>query len=159
MMIKRFSLAIVTTLLVSLLPGCGCSTKKEEAVKKQGLFVVNVLDKAMYDDCHIKGSIQIPLEEVERFAASLDPEKAEVVVYCSNYMCTSSEYAVKKFLALGFKHVWAYEGGMAEWYQLGLPVEGPAQQPYLSKKVEKPADEAHTIPVITAQELAAKLEK
>jgi rhodanese-related sulfurtransferase len=157
MMIQRFSLLMMVTFFASLLPGCGCSTKKEELQKKQGIFVLNVLDKAMYDDCHIKGSVQVPLEEVERFAASLDPEKAEIVVYCSNYMCTSSEYAVKKLKALGFQHVWAYEGGMAEWYQLGLPIEGSAQQPYLTKKVEKPTNEEQSIPVITAQELATKL--
>lgn len=148
---------IFSMIVVGLLPGCGCS-QKAAAQKKQGLFVINVLDKATYDDAHIKGSVHVPFDDVAVFAADLDADNAEIVVYCSNYMCTSSDYVAKRLQALGFKKVWAYEGGMAEWYQLGLPVEGPAKLEYLSKKIEKPAEqESSTVQQITADELAHKL--
>ncbi len=115
------------------------------------------MDKQSYDDCHIKGSISVELNDLATFADGLDKDKAEVVVYCSNYMCSASEFVCKKLEAMGFKHVWAYEGGMAEWYQLGLPVEGPAKSSYLTKKIEKPAIEHQDIKVITASELEQKM--
>lgn len=127
--------------------------------KKTGLVVINVLDKQWYDDCHIKGSINVPLEAIETYAQQLDPEASEIVLYCSNYFCTSSGYACKLLKNKGFKHVWAYEGGTAEWYQLGFPVEGPCEQEYLKKKIEQSqeADVSSECDTITAQALLAKL--
>jgi rhodanese-related sulfurtransferase len=127
-------------------------------IKEQRDFVViNVLDKSLYDDCHIKGSIHVPFNEIDYYASLLD-KSIEVVVYCSNYMCASSNYAAKKLRELGFTKVLVYEGGMAEWYQKGLPVEGPGTQIYLKNKVNKVPDELKSdIAVITAESLAQKL--
>ena len=53
--------------------------------------------------------------------------------------------AAQKLKEMGFENVWAYEGGTAEWYQMGLkaegkyPVEGTCQASYLSAANEKPA--------------------
>lgn len=150
--LKTFALG---ALFLAFLPGC-FSEKSAESLKT-GLFVVNVLDKKHYDDCHIAGSIQVSVDQLESFAKSLDKEQSEVVFYCSNYMCTTSGYAAKKFMDLGFKHVAAYEGGTAEWYQRGLPTEGPAQESYLKMKINKPAQEDEAIPLIEAEMLAEKM--
>ena len=71
----------------------------------------------------LQGSINVPFEEVETFAKDLDRD-AEMVVYCANYMCTASGAAAQKLKEMGFENVWAYEGGTAEWYQMGLKAEG-----------------------------------
>ena len=146
-------------LIVALLPGCIWDTQKEtpQPALREGLIVADVNSKKMYDDCHIKGADHVPVDQLEAFAATLDKEKADVVFYCSNYMCAASGAAAQKFMKLGFKSVAAYEGGIAEWHQKGLPTEGPAQEPYLSVVMNKPAREDHTVPVIEAEELVVKM--
>lgn len=138
---------------ILLLPGCW-----QSAQKKDGLVVVNVLDKELYDDCHIKDSINIPFEIIEEQAAAVINKNAEIVVYCSNYQCSTSEYAARKLSDQGFTNVSVYEGGTAEWFQEGLPVEGPHRQSYLVKPSRQlPYEKNGVIPVITVGDLAHKM--
>lgn len=140
---------------LSILPGCGDKVK-EQPVKKTGLVVINVLDEDTYSDCHIAGSINVPFESLETCFDAIDKE-AEVVVYCSNPMCSSSEYAAIQFQKAGFAHVSVYEGGTAEWYQKGLPVEGPSTSDYLRQQVQSIACDAHACMMVTAEQLAQKM--
>jgi rhodanese-related sulfurtransferase len=123
---------------------------------KPSLIILNVLDKEEYDDCHIKGSMHVNFEHVEEFAQKLD-KNSTIVVYCTNYMCTSSDYVAKKLREKGFDKVFVYAGGMAEWHQKQLPVVGQCKAAYLQKVVapSKPIDEEH----ITAEQLLALIEK
>jgi rhodanese-related sulfurtransferase len=133
------------------LPGCG------QEVKQRGLVVVNVLDKELFDDCHIAGSINIPLDELDQKMDSIARD-ADLVFYCSNYQCTGSGYAAAKFREKGFENVRVYEGGMAEWYQAGLPIEGDHLKAYLSKPSPKFTDEEESsLPIITMEQLAKKM--
>ena len=154
--IQFYSLII----MLAMLPGCFWETKKETVqpvALKEGLVVVDVNSKEMYDDCHIKGAQHVAFADLDAFAQTLDKEKTDVVFYCSNYMCTASGVATQKFMKLGFKSVAAYEGGIAEWHQKGLPIEGAAQGSYLTKVMNKPAHEEQTVPMIEAEELAVKM--
>jgi rhodanese-related sulfurtransferase len=121
--------------------------------------VLNVLDKALYDDCHIPGSVHVPFTDVENYVRGMDKNQ-EIIVYCSNYACTTSHYVAEKLYRSGFANVLVYEGGIAEWWQHGLPTEGLGLQSYLTKHVE-PAEEqmgsGSTIKTITMDELARKL--
>ena len=126
------------------------------------LVVINVLDPEFYSDCHIVGSINIPFDQVEQRAATLNKD-AEVVVYCSNYRCTASAHAARILQQQGFKRVYAYEAGMAEWYQQKLPVAGPCKQAYLTMEnkmlaVESAGGENTDVKVISTQELKQKLD-
>ncbi len=134
-----------------LLPGCGGESKQS------GLVVVNVLDKVLYEDCHITGSINIELDCLEKEFSTIEKD-AEIVLYCSNFQCSTSEYVAKQLRKQGFEHVSVYEGGTAEWYQAGLPVEGPHEQAYLSKPLRHIDDgEQSDISVIAMHELAQKM--
>jgi len=85
--------------------------------------VVNVLAPQAYEKIHIKGSISIPRYELEQGRwEELDSTK-EVVAYCSSYDCQASREAANLLEAKGF-NVSAYEGGMKEWAEAGLPTEG-----------------------------------
>ncbi len=140
--------------LLPLLPGCWEGQKQE---KKSGLVVVNVLDEELYSDCHIQGSVNIPIEKVDELADTIDKD-AQIVIYCSNYQCTSSEYGAKKLRAKGFSNVCVYEAGIAEWYQQGLPVEGEQKKAYLKKSCRQLSHgESSEIPVISTRELAQKM--
>ena len=161
MEIKRFfqghSLSVLSILFLVFLPACWPFTKKQEAVEKQkGLVVINVLSKKMYDDCHIVGSISVPFEQVEQYVQDTIDKDAEIVFYCSNYMCSASGFSRKKLMDLGFKNVLVYEGGTAEWAQLGYPVTGPCKLSYLKKKMEIP--DGLEPGVIIAQDLKKKME-
>lgn len=141
-----------TCMLLLLLPACF------PGGKKSGLYVINVLDKEHHTDCHIKDSVNVELDALENFVKDLDKDTAELVIYCSNYMCTASGFAAQQLKEMGFKHVWAYEAGMAEWYQKGLPVEGPCKKGYLEKIIEKPGlDQKEDIGIISTDELARKM--
>ncbi len=135
-----------------------CMVHRQQAQAENAkVLVVNVLDKDDYVDAHIKGSIHVPFEELEKAAAQWNKE-VPVILYCSNYMCTASGEGAKLLSKLGFKDVRAYEGGMAEWYQLSkkdpsFVLEGPAKAEYLEIVIEKPAGEKEEIQIIDAQEL------
>jgi len=161
MMLKKI---IVPSLLLSIvltLPACWWKKKEVPESAAQNLYVLNVLDPEQYRECHIPGSVNVPYDKVAEYAAALD-RNAEVVCYCSNYQCTASAQVAKQLKDLGFEHVSTYEGGIAEWYQNGLPVDGAVAQgapasEYLTKTVEAPAELVSEVPVISAQALKDKL--
>lgn len=143
---------------VAILPSCMFDQEQASEPKKNGLVVINVLKKELYDDCHIEGSLSVPFDQVEKYAQERIDKNAEIVVYCSNYMCTASGAVCKMLHALGFNNVCAYEAGTAEWYQQGLPTKGPAKSAYLSHKLEQPKHDGDTdICIVTTQELAQKM--
>lgn len=159
---SKLFLVIFGLFSLTVLPSCFNSTTKQDSAP-QSLYVINVLGSKEFEDCSIVGSVHVPFEQVTNYAKTL-PKTAEVVVYCSNYMCTASGEAYKIFTNLGFDKVWAYEAGMAEWYQQGLPVKGSCASAYLKSKIEKPAEEdmlnnepSDTVRVITTQELYEKM--
>jgi rhodanese-related sulfurtransferase len=151
-MVKRYSFYSFLFLFLVSLPACSLfSGEKEE------LVVINVLDKNLYDDCHIEGSINIPFEIFEQYAQRKLSKSAVIVVYCSNYMCSASGEAALMLKKMGFKKVWAYEAGMAEWYQQKLPVVGPCSSKYLNARFSPPDHQELGLPVITTQQLREKM--
>ena len=70
---------------------------------------------------HIPGSINF--ESVDEALGVLSKDD-EIVVYCSSAECTSSQVAYRRLVALGFTDVRRYPGGLAEWHEAGLPLEG-----------------------------------
>ncbi len=102
------------------------------------LVVVNVLALEAYDKMHIKGSISIPRKDLEGGRwKELDFTK-EVVVHCSSYQCEASREAAKFLESEGFQ-VSAYEGGIKEWAEAGLPTVGKVSpKQYLEERYGKP---------------------
>jgi rhodanese-related sulfurtransferase len=151
---SHLSLVALMVAGLSLFPGCGETAKAPE--KKSGLVVINVLDKDTYEDCHIVGSINIPFDSIDAALNTIEKD-AEVVFYCSNPMCSASGYAATQFQKAGFANVSVYEGGTAEWYQKGLPVEGASCSDYLRQSVAHVETEEGAVRVISAEELAKKM--
>jgi rhodanese-related sulfurtransferase len=130
-------------------------TIKKEVKTMPKLIVINALSKNYYDECHIEGSISVPLDKIESYAQKLD-KKTPIVVYCASYSCPISEKAWRIFTALGFTTVWAYEGGIAEWNQKKYPCVGSCQEDYLSRQEKPPKRDVKTI---SAEELKKKMEE
>jgi rhodanese-related sulfurtransferase len=104
-----------------------------------GLVVVNVLAAPAYEKIRIKGSISIPRNELEGGRwKELDRSK-EIVTHCSSYECGASKATAEFLEEKGF-NVAAYEGGIKEWAEAGLPMEGTiSPQQYLVERYGKPA--------------------
>jgi len=121
------------------------SISKDEVVAGLGsgkMVVVNVLAPPAYEMIHIKGSIPIPLSELKNGRwKELDNGK-EIVVHCSSYSCNASREAADFLESKGF-NARAYEGGIREWAESGLPMEGriPPQR-YLTERYGRPATTA-----------------
>lgn len=114
---------------------------KEELSKKlgsPGLVVVNVLAAPAYEKIRIKGSISIPRSELEEGRwKELDRSK-EIVTHCSSYECGASRMAAEFLEKKGYNAT-AYEGGIKEWAEAGLPMEGTiSPQQYLTERYGRP---------------------
>jgi rhodanese-related sulfurtransferase len=118
---------------------------KEELASKlgsPGLVVVNVLAPPAYEKIRIRGSISIPRSELEGGRwKELDRGK-EIVVHCSSYECEASRMAARFLEEKGYD-VKAYEGGVKEWAESGLPMEGTVSpEQFLRERYGKPASMA-----------------
>ncbi|HEY8922822.1 MAG TPA: rhodanese-like domain-containing protein [Polyangia bacterium] len=70
---------------------------------------------------HIPGSIHFK-DDREPFDGVGKDE--DVVVYCSNLDCNASVALIKRLLANGYERITHYRGGLIDWEEAGLPVEG-----------------------------------
>ena len=103
-----------------------------QAMMKTGkVAVLNVLSRKTFDNAHIVGSINIPLNNLRTKARQLFDKNQELVVYCASVDCHASRQAAQILNRMGFKNVFAYEGGMRDWYTKKLPTEGPCTMRYL----------------------------
>lgn len=100
-----------------------CSKRElEEMVRyEEDVQLVNVLSRDYYPLGSIKGSLKIPLDELEDRLNELDMARP-VVVYCASYECMASRKAAELLSGKGF-HVKAYEGGIKEWKEAGYPLD------------------------------------
>src|SRR5579872_1071776 len=103
---------------------------KEQLKEKlnNGAVAINVLRKDAYDQLHIKGSIHIRLEgdAADEFVKEVEVKVGkdkEIITYCSNLSCPTGPRAAKILQARGFMAE-DYPGGIQEWHDAGLPVEG-----------------------------------
>jgi len=97
------------------------------------LCVINVLPASIHIDCHITGSMNVPLKELAESVASWNRDK-KIIVYCALYECDAGEKAYILLSCMGFTSVTDYSGGIKEWYQLDYPTQGPATYSFLHSK-------------------------
>jgi rhodanese-related sulfurtransferase len=83
--------------------------------------LVMALNRWAFDAKHIPGSLHF--DNPEEVYSSLDKDD-EVVVYCSTVDCLSSVALYRDLVAHGYKNVRRYAGGLIDWEDAGLPLEG-----------------------------------
>jgi rhodanese-related sulfurtransferase len=95
------------------------------ALLEQGTSqLVEVLPDQEYAEEHLPDAINIPLKSLSASTvASLDTSRP-IVVYCWDDLWDMSPRAAWQLEALGFKDVYDFVSGKAEWISRGLPVEG-----------------------------------
>lgn len=96
----------------------------QRLLAEDGVVLLEALPAMHYDAEHLPGALNLPLDDVERLAPELVPDRsATVVTYCTGTTCPNSALAAARLRALGYTDVRAYEGGKEEWVGAGLPVE------------------------------------
>lgn len=86
--------------------------------------IVEALGPMYFDDAHLPGAINIPLDLIDTLAPTLLPDTATlVIVYCSDQSCHSSRLAGERLEELGYLNVAVYSDGKLDWIEHGLPVE------------------------------------
>lgn len=148
--------SILTTGIIGVLLTTGCDFFSSR--KKEILRVVNVLDKPEFQDCHIPSSLNVSIMELPKVSEKWSKDDT-IVFYCSNYMCTASATSCKILKKLGFTKVYAYEAGMAGWYQAGLPYEGSGKSSYLTMENKKPENKHSDLLIVDTFELKTMLDK
>ena len=97
---------------------------RKELLKRSRARAVTILDVRPHDEfalAHVAGAINIPMGDLERRMAELDPA-IEIVAYCRGPYCVFSFEAVSLLRKRGF-HIRRLEDGLPEWQAAGLPVE------------------------------------
>ena len=83
--------------------------------------LIMALNRWAYDAKHIPGSLHF--DTPDELYAAVSPED-EVVVYCSNVDCLSSVAMYRDLVRRGYANVRRYSGGLVDWEEAGLPLEG-----------------------------------
>jgi rhodanese-related sulfurtransferase len=94
---------------------------KSKIDRKDDFKLVFVLGEWQYRAKHIPGSLHI--DTPEKGLAELNKED-DIIVYCSNTQCAASQYAYMLLETNGFLHIRRYAGGIQDWEEAGLPLEG-----------------------------------
>lgn len=96
-------------------------------VEGKDFAFINVLPPEDYAEKHIPGSQNVPHNDpkfVDKVAQVARDRDRPVVVYCASTQCQASPDAARALEEAGFTRVYDYEGGMKDWEDAGLPVDG-----------------------------------
>jgi len=86
--------------------------------------LINTLPREAHEARHIPGSVNVPVDDIER-VEDLVPNKDEtIVVYCANADCTASPTAAEHLEERGYTNVIDFEDGYAGWRQAGYALVG-----------------------------------
>ena len=97
--------------------------KLKERLENNEITLIEVLGEYAYQKEHIKGAINIPVDQIGHKAKERFDKDEPIAVYCSNFDCGASPAAAKKLNEMGFTNVYDYEGGKQDWKDAGLPME------------------------------------
>lgn len=105
----------------------------------EDVVLLEVLGHDHYEKGHLPGALNAPVDERfdERMERLVPETERPVVVYSDDRGDeAASRRAAARLDALGYEHVFLYEGGKRDWREAGLEIEtGPGQpQPPLPPK-------------------------
>lgn len=95
----------------------------EMQVNDEPFTFVEALPRDHFDEGHLPGAVNIPLNQVDKLAPDLLDKGDTVVVYCASYACKASTHVTRKLLELGYRNVLDYKGGKKEWKREGFKLE------------------------------------
>lgn len=94
---------------------------REEIERGVPIKLIMALNRWAFAAKHIPGSVHFDTPEALYAAVRSDDE---VVVYCSHVDCLSSVALYRDLVRRGYSNVRRYSGGLLDWEDAGLPLEG-----------------------------------
>ena len=89
--------------VLALLRGCAHSTG-EKVLLKPGAYVLDVRSPGEFAEGHLKGAVNIPVDELEATLPSMPTDRnRQIAVYCRNGLCSARARGV--LLKAGFAKV------------------------------------------------------
>lgn len=85
--------------------------------------LIDVLGEDHFEDAHIAGAINIPLDQLGSTALQELEKDDDIVVYCKDKACQASPKAAEKLEKLGFENLKDYEPGLKGWEEAGNRTE------------------------------------
>ena len=98
-----------------------------ERLRQGTVTVLDVRPAEEYGAGHLPGAINLPLTEIEKRLATLDPDR-EFVAYCRGPYCVLAFEAVALLRSRGL-NARRLEDGYPEWRAAGLPIAASASEP------------------------------
>lgn len=107
---------IISLLLVCLgLTACSSNyetidTNRALELIDDGAIVIDVRTNEEYNGGHIKGAINIPVDEIENITYEKDDT---LIIYCASGI--RSEKAINKLVDMGYTSLYNLDGGLLNW--------------------------------------------
>ena len=95
---------------------------KEIFESEEEVTILDVLSRESYLKEHLPTAINIPLAELPQRISELNKQKP-IIVYCGSLSCMASTRAAELLEKEGYT-VWEYDGGLEDWIEHRLPVDG-----------------------------------
>ncbi len=110
----------------------GIEDLKSKMDTHANFILVDVLSPEDYKNAHIKGAINIPLEQLDKKANEWLNRNIDIIVYSANTQCKGARFAQEKLGTMGFR-VWTLDGGLEAWETAFYPLEGnPNYKPHVT---------------------------
>lgn len=87
-------------------------------------ILINTLPRTAHKAKHIPGSVNVPVDDIDRVEDLVPNKDAPIAVYCANADCTASLTAAEKLEEMGYTNVTDFEDGYAGWRQAGHSLVG-----------------------------------
>ena len=101
----------------------------KKMVADKQVVVIDVRSADAYKVSHLKGSLSLPLGEIEAGNFKSLPRDKRIITYCSCPAENTSARASVLLEKAGFKNVGTLRGGTAAWEQSGGEMGGTKQPP------------------------------
>ncbi|TSK04608.1 MAG: rhodanese-like domain-containing protein [Geobacter sp.] len=114
---------VVLTASLSQAVGLANVTSKQAQTvmaKNKKMFLLDVRTPDEFRQAHLKGSVLIPLGELNRRVQEI-PRDRPVLVYCA--VGARSATAASFLASKGYRDVYNMTDGIVGWYQNGLPLQ------------------------------------
>jgi len=110
------------------------------------LTVVDARNPEEYQEVHIKGAINVPVKQFDRYADRLPADRsARIIFYCNGVKCGKSKKAAIKAMERGYDNILVYAEGMPVWEEKGMPIyAGPDYE----KRIETTKISPHDLNVL-----------
>jgi len=98
---------------------------REKIERGDDFVLVDALSPMSFAMMHLRGAINLTPGWVDDRARRRSPDlDKQIVVYCQSSDCDSSVLVANRLIDLGYRNVRHYTGGVRDWMEAGLPLEG-----------------------------------